>query len=114
MKRSTMPSGIPADVRLMLEPIRPLVLAAYLGTPLFLIFRWIRVAKAQPPRRVWPVPAALGMWLAQAALLAYVILMCVSGHCTPPVAEPVLLAVMALAYAGIGWMLWLSRRTIAK
>jgi hypothetical protein len=27
---------------------------------------------------------------------------------------PALLAVMALAYAGIGWMLWLSRRTMDK
>lgn len=91
-----------------MQVISYIVLAVYAATPLFLAYRWVRLAGAGLP--LWPMPAAIGLWLLQAAVLAYAILGCISGHCNPTALEqagPVVLLVVA--YLGIGWLLWFSR-----
>ena len=78
---------------------------AYLGTPVALIGVWIGLARSG--RRVWPAPAAIGMWLLQAAVLAYFIGGCLSGHCTlTPLEEHGPVVLMVAAYLGIAALLW--------
>jgi hypothetical protein len=97
-----------------MEFIQILVLGVYFGTPFFIIYRWIRLAVSGPGKLVWPMLIALGLWLLQAAVLIYSILMCVSGHCTlTPLQEYGPAVLLVCAYLGIGWMLWLAWRQSA-
>jgi predicted transporter len=87
--------------------IQMLVLAAYLGTPFFIVYCWIRFAKMSPGKVGWPMSLALGLWLLQAAVLLYAISRCVSGHCTlTPLEEYGPIVLVVCAYLAIGWLLW--------
>jgi hypothetical protein len=93
------------------EFIQILVLVAYFGTPLFIVYSWVRLAKS--PRRAvaWPMSTALGLWLLQAGVLLYFIAICLSGHCTlTPVEEIAPLVLLGVAYLGIAWLLWSAWR----
>jgi hypothetical protein len=93
-----------------LEFIRILVLVAYLATPVFIVYAWVRLAKSHPRQVAWPMATALGLWLLQAAVLLYFIAICMSGHCTltpvEEIAPPVLLGVAYLAIAYLLWFAW--------
>jgi hypothetical protein len=94
-----------------MEFIQILFLVVYLGTPFFIVYWWIRLAKLSPRKVGWPMSAALGLWLLQASVLLYFISICISGHCTLTAVEengPVVL--FAFAYVGIGGLLWFAWR----
>jgi len=87
------------------------VLVAYLGTPLFIVYAWLRLARSHPREVAWPMATALGLWLLQAGVLLYFIAICLSGHCTlTPVEEIAPLVLLGVAYVGIAWLLWLAWR----
>jgi hypothetical protein len=100
------------------EFIQITALAVYFGTPLFIVYAWVRLAKSHPREVAWPMASALGLWLFQAGVLLYFIVICISGHCTlTPLEEnapPVLLGVAYLGIAGLLWFAWRqSTRTAA-
>jgi hypothetical protein len=96
-----------------MEFLRWPVIAIYLGTPLLLVYWWVRLATLRAGRRLWPMPVALGLWLAQAGVLFYFIAIGMSGHFRPtPLEEHGPAVLLIAAYIGIGWMLWLSRNRI--
>ncbi len=94
--------------------IQILVLAVYFGTPLLIVYWWIRLARLKPRKAMWLMPVALGLWLLQASVLLYFISICISGHCTLTKMEEYGPAVLLVcAYAGIGWLLWFAWRQSA-
>jgi len=94
-----------------MEFIQLLVLAAYFGTPLFIVYCWIRFSRSGPGKVAWPMPVALGLWLLQAAVLLYAISRCVSGHCTlTPLEEYGPIVLLGCAYLTIVWLLWFTWR----
>jgi hypothetical protein len=96
-----------------MELLRWPVIAIYLGTPVFLVYWWARLATLRAGRRLWPMPVALGLWLAQAGVLFYFIAIGMSGHFRPtPLEEHGPVVLLIAAYVGIGWMLWLGRNRI--
>lgn len=81
----------------------------YLGTPLAILVRWIVVGRRLGTVMVWPMAAALGLWLLQAGAFAFAVLSCIGGHCNPPpISEPLLYALMGGAFLGIFAMSVLS------
>ena len=83
------------------------VLIAYFGTPFFCIFFWVRYGRPA----MWPMLAAIALWLLQAGVLIYSIAICLSGHCqVAKTWEYMVYGLMAVAYIGIGILLWLSAR----
>jgi uncharacterized membrane-anchored protein YitT (DUF2179 family) len=81
----------------------------YLGTPLAILVRWVVVGRRFGSVLVWPMAAALALWLLQAGAFAFAVLSCVSGHCNPPpISEPLLYALMGGAFLGIVAMFVLS------
>jgi hypothetical protein len=101
------------------EFIRLLALAVYFGTPVFIIYAWVRLAKSRSSEVAWPMATALGLWLLQAAVLLYFIAICLSGHCTlTPLEEIAPLVLLGIAYLAIAWLLWFawrqSTRTAAR
>lgn len=94
-----------------MEFIGILVLVAYLGTPLFIVYAWLRLAKSHAREVAWPMATALGLWLLQAGVLLYFIAICLSGHCTlTPIEEVAPLVLLGVAYLGIAWLLWSAWR----
>lgn len=94
-----------------MEFVQILFLAVYFGTPVFIVYCWIRLKKRNPRRVAGLMLAALGLWLLQAGVLLYFLLICISGHCRlTKVEELGPLMLMGLAYAGIGALLWLASR----
>jgi hypothetical protein len=86
-----------------------LATVVFFGTPLAIVVRWVVVGRRCGMAMVWPMAAALALWLLQAGAFFFAVLSCVSGHCNPPpMPEFVLLAVMGGAYAGILAMFVLS------
>lgn len=94
-----------------MEFVQILLLAVYCGTPVFVVYWWIRLAKRNLRRVAGLMSAALGLWLLQAGVLLYFLLIGISGHCRlTKVEELGPLILMGLAYAGIGALLWLASR----
>lgn len=92
-----------------MEFFRILFLVAYFGTPLFIVYSWIRLARLRTRKAVWPMPLALGLWLLQAGVLLYFIAICISGHCTlTPLEENGPVVLLVCVYAAIGWLFWLA------
>jgi hypothetical protein len=92
-----------------MEFIQILFLVVYLGTPFFIVYWWIRLARLSPRKAGWPLSAALGLWLLQAGVLLYFISICISGHCTlTPVEENGPVVLLVFAYFGIGGLLWFA------
>ena len=82
-------------------------LLVYFGTPVFIVWWWTRPAVSGGLRPLWPVLAALGLWLLQAGVLLYSIAICLSGHCRPtPLEEQGPVVLLLIAYLAIGWLLW--------
>ena len=95
--------------------VQILFLVVYFGTPLFLVYWWIRLLRSSPRKAVWPMPVALGLWLLQAIVLGYFIAICITGHCTlTPLEENGPLVLFACAYVGIGGLLWFAWRQHAN
>jgi uncharacterized membrane-anchored protein YitT (DUF2179 family) len=87
------------------------ILAAcvYLGTPLVIVWRWIVVGMRFGTALVWPMLAALALWLLQAGAFFYAVFYCISGHCNPPpIPEITLYAIIGGAFLGIFAMFVLS------
>jgi hypothetical protein len=83
------------------------VLAVYFGTPLLIIYFWVRFGRPA----MWPMLSALGLWLLQAAVVIYSIMLCISGHCRVSAVQDYLVGALVLgAFIGIGILLWLSAR----
>ena len=83
--------------------------AVYFGAPLAIIVRWVVVGRRFGTVMVWPMAAALALWLLQAGAVAYAVLYCIGGHCNPPpIAEVVLYSVIGGAFVGILAMFFLS------
>jgi hypothetical protein len=94
-----------------MEFIQILFFAAYFGTPLFIVYSWIRLARLRPRKAVWPMPVALGLWLLQSGVLLYFIAICISGHCTlTPLEEYGPVVLLVCAYIAIAWLLWRAWR----
>ena len=88
-----------------------LFLISYFGIPVFILYRWIRIALSTHKSIVWSMAVALGLWLLQAAALIYSIAICLSGHCrVAPIQEYGVYALVVCAFIGIGALLWLSWR----
>jgi heme/copper-type cytochrome/quinol oxidase subunit 1 len=93
------------------EFIQIIALVVYFGTPLFIVYAWVRLAKSHSREVAWPMATALGLWLLQAGVLLYFIAICISGHCTlTPVEENAPAVLLGVAYLGIAWLLWFAWR----
>lgn len=91
-----------------------LFLAAYFGTPLFILWWWVSLARSSRGKPMWLALGALGLWLLQVAVWLAVIIPCLSGHCRPTALQeygPIVLTICA--YAAIGAILWLAWKSSA-
>jgi len=90
-------------------PAQYLAVTVYFGTPLIIVWRWIVVGRRFGRVIVWPMFAALLLWLLQASTFAAALLYCISGHCNvSPTTEFLVTAVIVGAFIGILAMFVLS------
>lgn len=88
--------------------LRWIVLALYLGTPIYIVYRWVKLSRAGRGKPALPMLGALALWLLQLATLIYAIARCAGGHCRLTTFQEYAPAVVSIAaYAGIGVLLWI-------
>jgi len=93
-----------------MEFLQILFAVLYLGTPLFIVYRAVKLTRRAGGKSWQAMLVAMGLWLLQAAVLIYFVGSCISGHCMlTPIEEYGPLVLMAGAYIGIGWILWVAR-----
>ena len=86
-----------------------IAVAVYFGTPLVIIWRWVVVGRRFATVIVWPMLAALLLWLLQASTFAAALLYCIGGHCNiSSTTEFLVTAVIVGAFIGILAMFVLS------